>query len=70
MIDRANDYLSQYAMSFGKQTFGFDKRFLQYYVKSTLSFNPYGKKPYEVQRYKFKMDIFMQLNRQYNIQIT
>lgn len=70
MIDRANEYLNQYAVSYGKQTFGFDKRFLQYYVRSTLGFNPYGKNPYEVQRYKFRMDIFRQLNRQYNIQIT
>ena len=67
MIDRASDYLTQSAMNYGRQTFGFDKRFMDFYVKSTLGFNPYDKKPMDVQRYKFKMDIFRQINRQLNI---
>lgn len=45
----------------------FDKRFIDFYVKSTLGFNPYNKKPMDVQRYKFKMDIFRQLNQRHNI---
>lgn len=67
MMERAGEYLSQYAMFYGQQTYGFDKRFMQFYVKSTLGFNPYGKKPYAVQRYKYKMDIFKQINQRYNI---
>lgn len=69
MIDRASEYLSLHAVDYGRQTYGFDKRFLQFYVKSSLSFDPYKEKPKNVQRYKFKMDIFRQINRQYNIQV-
>ncbi len=69
MIDRASDYLTLPAMNYGRQTFGFDKRFMDYYVKMTLGFNPHNKRPKDVQRYKFKVDIFRQINRQLNIQV-
>ena len=68
MMERARDYLTMPAVNYGRQTYGFDKRFMNYYVKTTLGFDN-SKKPWEVQRYKFKMDIFRQINRQYNIQV-
>lgn len=70
IIDRTCDYLTLPAMNYGRQTFGFDKRYIDFYVKSTLGFNPYDKNPKDVQRYKFRMDIFRQINRQLNIQVV
>jgi hypothetical protein len=67
MFDRARDYINENAMKYGRQTYGFDKRFQQSYVKTTLAFNPYSEKGHVVQRYKFKMDIFRQIDRQYKI---
>ena len=69
MIDRASEYLTLPAMIYGRQTYSFDKRFMDYYVKTTLGFDPNNKKPMEVQRYKFKIDIFRQISRQYNMQV-
>ena len=70
MIDRANNYITLYAMNYGRQTYGFDKRFMDFYVKTILSFDPLKDKPKEVERYKFKIDIFRQINRQLNIQLV
>lgn len=69
MIVRASEYLTLHAIDYGKQTYGFDKKYLHHYVTTTLCFDPDKDKPKEVERYKFKMDIFMQIQRQYNIEI-
>lgn len=69
MIERAGEYLSLHAIDYGRQTYGFDKKFLQFYIKSTLSFDAFKEKPKNVQRYKFKMDIFRQIHQLYKIQL-
>ena len=69
MFDNASSYLSQPAIDYGRQTYGFDKRFMDFYALITLGFNPKRKNPWDVQRYKFKMDILRQLNQEFKIKM-